>query len=382
MAMDTGGNLYVGDYTRRKILKFGPANQFVAEFDLDRKLGAVVGLRYDRRSNCLIALERQPHALRVISTKGEIVRELGTKENILAGLGDPERLAVSLTGEVFLVCQNGEVLKRYSRLGEFLGQMGGEDLSRVSSFAVTPEGGLYLMDSSLGLVWHIDRNGWIVSRFGSIGPNPGQFQAPVALCSDDKGQACVLDRKLCTVLTFSPEGKYIGAFGKPGSGKDEISNPIDMYRVGGLIYVLQYASKYSVQVYGQGGRLVQIFPDKESETSRPSQIAVDKSGNSFIFTKGYTVEFFNRDGAKLSGVRSTTDWVSDLAVDVRGDVFGPCPAAGVILRIDPATAGAQWKLRSTPAAAGCSGIEFDGYGRMYLFDEKKKVVVRLSEDVK
>jgi hypothetical protein len=329
-----------------------------------------------------VVLERQPHAVRIVSTKGEVVRELSTQENILAGIGDPERLAVSLTGEIFLACDNGEVLKRYSDLGKFLGKMGGEDFSGVSHFTVTPEGGLYLMDASKGLIWHVDRNGWVVSRFGGLGPNPGQLQAPVALCSDDKGRACILDRKLCGALRFSPEGKFVGTFGKPGSGKDEISNPIDMYRAGELIYLLQYKSRHSVHVYNQSGRLIQRFPDKEAETSRPSQIAVDKSGNSFIFTKGYVVEFFNRDGAKLSGVRNAKDWISDLAVDIRGDVFGTCPSTGEILRIDPATAGAQWKFRSTPVAAACSGIEFDKYGRMYLFDESRKVVVRLSEDVR
>jgi hypothetical protein len=382
MTMDSAGNLYIGDYTRQKILKFGPANQFVAEFDLGKKLGAVIGLRYDRRSDSLIVLERQPHAVRAISTSGELVRELSTKDNDLAGLGDPERLAVSLTGEIFLVCQNGEVLKRYSREGRFLGKMGGEDLSRISSFAVTPEGGLYLMDASLGVVWHVDRNGWITSRFGGIGLNPGQFQAPVAVCADSKGRACVLDKKLCKVSRFEPSGKLLGTFGKAGSGKDEVNNPIDLCRSGDLMYILQYTSRHSVHVYDESGSLVQIYPDKESETSRPSQIAVDKSGNSFIFTRGYVVEFFNRDGAKLSGVRDTKDWISDLAVDVRGDVFGTNPSAGEILRIDPTTAGAQWKLKSTPLAERCSGIEFDKYGRMYLFDESKKVVVRLSEEVR
>ncbi len=382
MTMDSQGNLYIGDFARRKILKFGPANQFITEFDLDRKLGAVIGLRYDRRSDSLIVLERQPHTVRAISTKGEVVREMPTQKNILASIGDPERLAVSLTGEVFLVCQNGEVLKRYSAQGEFLGKMGGENFSQVSNFAVTPEGGLYLMEAAQGIVWHIDRNGWTVSRFGGIGPSPGQFQTPVALCSDNSGRACVLDRKLCKISRFEPDGKFLGTFGKPGSGKDEISNPIDLYRAGELIYCLQYRSRHSVHVFSQDGRMIQIFPDKESETSRPSQIAVDKSGNSFIFTKSYAVEFFNRDGAKLSGVRNSTDWISDLAVDIRGDVFGTCPTAGAILRINPRTAGAQWKLRSTPAAAKCSGIEFDKYGRMYLFDESKKVIVRLTEEVR
>ncbi len=382
IAMDMEGNFYVSDYARRKILKFGADNQFVGEYDLNGKLAPPKGLRYSRRFNNLVILERSPHGVCVMSTAGRLVRRFKRPTNALGVLADPEQLAVSHTGEVFVVSENGDVLRRYSQGGDFLGKMGGENLANVSSFTVTPEGGLYLLDTRTAEIWHIDRNGWTKSRFGGRGPNPGQFQAPIALCSDTEGNAYVLDSKLNRVFKFSPSGNFLKPIGNPGSGKDNIDRPLDLYSTGNRIYLLQYRSRWSVHVYSPDGRLLQLFPDKEAETSRPAQIAVDKNGNSFIFTKGYQVEFFDREGAKRSGARKTRVWLDDLAVDIRGDIYGTVPDGREILRIDPTRRGAQWMLSSTRAARNCAGIGFDRYGRMYLFDKYTKVVVRLSEDMR
>jgi hypothetical protein len=318
----------------------------------------------------------------VLSTRGKLIHEFKNSSNPLGALKDPEQLSVSYTGEVFIVCENGEVLRRYTEQGEFLGKMGGEKLDKISAFTATPEGGLYLLDSDNAVIYHMDRNGWITSKFGGRGPNEGQLQAPVALCSDDKGNAYVLDKTLRTILKFSSNGSFLLSIGTPGTGKDEIEKPIDLYGTGNRIFLLQYRSRWAVSGYSPEGKLLIHYPDKEHETSRPSQIAVDKVGNSFIFTGHYEVEFFKRDGGKRLGVRKGKLWLADLAVDIRSDVFGTAPREGEIFRIDPTRQGAQWVLTSTPAAKNCAGISFDKYGRMYLFDKKTKAIVRLSEVVR
>jgi hypothetical protein len=382
MAMDIAGNLYVCDYARRKILKFGPGNEFLAEYDLGGKLGTPVSICYDRRSNMLFILERQPHAVKVLSTGGRLVREFKKISNSIGVLKDPEQLSVSRTGEVYIVCENGEVLKRYSAQGDFLGKMGGEKLSEISEFTVTPEGGLYLLNATTADIWHVDRNGWITSKFGGRGPNEGQLQTPAALCSDNNANLYVLDKSLRRILKFSRSGKFLQNIGNPGTAKDEIEKPIDLYGTGKRIFLLQYRSRWAISGYNPDGKLLIHFPDKEDETSRPSKIAVDKLGNSFIFTGHYEVEFFERDGGKRPGVRKSRLWLTDLAVDVRGDVFGTAPREGEIFRIDPAQQAAHWVITSTPAAKNCAGINFDKYGRMYLFDSNTKVIVRLSEVVR
>ena len=379
MAMDIEGNFYVSEYARHKILKFGPDNQFVEEYDLGGKLGSPVSLRYNRRHNNLVVLERQPHVIRVVSTEGKQIAEVKDSVNPLAALNDPDQLAVSRTGEIFVISSKGTVLQRFSTDGKFLGKMGGENLAGVKAFAATPEGDLYLLESLKSYVYRIDRNGWITARFGGIGPNKQQFKTPIALCSDNAGNAYVLDKTSKQVMKFTSEGKFVSAIGKPGSGKDEFEDPVDIYSTGEKIYVLQYRNRWCSLVYNPDGRMMQLYPDKESETSRPSQIAVDKKGNSFIFTRGYQIEFFNRDGAKVSGARNMKEWLTDLAVGPRGDIYGVSPASKKILRIDPTRAGVQWVLSSSPAARNCAGIAFDSYGRMYIYDQRTKAVVRLSE---
>lgn len=382
LAMDLQGNFYVSDYTRRKIIKFARSREFVAEFDVNGQLGTPVGVRYIRRSNALAVLERQPHKVRIISTTGKLIREFAKPENELGVIADPEQIAVSHTGEIFLVCENGEVIRRYSERGEFLGKMGGEKLANVSSFSVTPEGGLYLLDSAAGHVWFVDRDGWVKSRFGGIGSNAGQFQSASAVCSDVEGNAYVLDETARRILKFTPDGGFVKFIGEPGTGKNQIERPIDLCSTGDRIYLLQYRNRWCIHVYSPDGRLLQLFPDKESETSRPSQIAVDTAGNSFIFTGRYTVEFYDREGAKQSGVRKAGLWLTDIAVDARGDIVGTSPVSGEILRMDPKRPGAEWMLDSTAAAPNCQGISFDRYGRMYLFDKNSKAIVRLSEVVR
>jgi DNA-binding beta-propeller fold protein YncE len=380
IAIDSSDTLYVCDRQRRKVLVYKD-NAFDHETDYERGIVEPIDLKIDPVTGNIGILDRSTRSVKVFDRKGALKSEIGASANRLSSLEDCEKFAFSRTGEIFVVCYNGAVLKRFSATGEFLGCMGGEDLSSVTIFTAGPDGEMFFLSPSLYTVWRMDRQGWLTTKFGSYGTGKGQFLAPIALACDSRGCVYILDEDRYDVQKFSPEGTHVATFGKSGGGKEEIDYPMDIYAREDKVYLLQYRQNYSVQVYDTSGNIRAVFPDKESQTIKPYKVSADARENAFVFSSKWYLEAFDRQGTKLGKVSDTKFFADDIAVDVRGDLYCVSADYGKIMRVD--TSGSKkWTLKTPPICRYPAGISFDRYGRMYLFDSETRCVVRLKEIVR
>lgn len=82
------------------------------------------------------------------------------------------------------------------------------DDPQVFNFAA--DGRLLYADNATHKVCIIDADGALVAEFGGEGTGPGQFKAPSAIITDNRGRVFVADRQRGDVQVFSNTGEYRG----------------------------------------------------------------------------------------------------------------------------------------------------------------------------
>ncbi|MFH1422369.1 MAG: NHL repeat-containing protein, partial [Planctomycetota bacterium] len=291
LIMDNSENIYVCDRQRRMVLIF-KNNAFVQETDFSSNLVDPIDMKINPVTGQLAILDNGTKTVKVFNTDGELQMEVGVSTNSLADLSNCETLTYNRIGEIFVVCNKGSVIKCFSTTGQFIGSMGGEDLSTANKFTIGSEGEMFLLSQKLYTIWRLNRHGWITAKFGAYGMKDGQFLKPIGMACDSKGCLYVADVKRCDIQKFSPEGTQIGLLGKKGSGNEQIDYPFDIYTCKDKIYFLQYRWNYSVHVYDTEGNIVAVFPDKDSQSVKPYQIAADKQEDTYIFSGKWYIESF------------------------------------------------------------------------------------------
>ncbi|MFH1423179.1 MAG: hypothetical protein ABIH42_10770, partial [Planctomycetota bacterium] len=89
-------------------------------------------------------------------------------------------------------------------------------------------------------------------------------------------------------------------------------------------------------------------------------------------------ESFGRDGSKKGKLMDTKYWFDDIAMGPRGDLFCVSEGYQKVMRVDTASA-TKWTLKTPKICKSPSGVSFDKYGRMYLFDDDSKWIVKFKE---
>jgi len=160
------------------------------------------------------------------------------------GHGD-EVIVLDTRGRVLVFDQNGSLLRQW--------RMPDTELGNPEGVCLLADGRIAVADTHYQRILLFDREGNEVGRFGSLGKEPGQFIYPVAVVQDDKGVLYVCeyggnDR----VQKFTPEGKFIAAFGSFGTGDDEFQRPSGMVWHEGKLYIAD-AINNRIQVFTDDG---------------------------------------------------------------------------------------------------------------------------------
>jgi hypothetical protein len=66
-----------------------------------------------------------------------------------------------------------------------------------------------------------DRNGSLISAWGTKGTGPGQFLHAHGITVDSKGNVYVSDAEKCNVQKFESEGNFIAMWGSKGTGQGQ-----------------------------------------------------------------------------------------------------------------------------------------------------------------
>jgi DNA-binding beta-propeller fold protein YncE len=125
---------------------------------------------------------------------------------------------------------------------------------------------------------------WL-GAFGRPGTGPGEFNRPEGICVDAEDRVYVADSCNHRIQVFSREGKFLKAYGKAGKGLGELSYPYDVCVDSlGRQYVCEFGNS-RIQVFDAGNRPVEIIGGPGPEPGRfsnPWGVALDSEGNLYV----------------------------------------------------------------------------------------------------
>ena len=159
-----------------------------------------------------------------------------------------------------------------------------QELTRPSGLAISG-GHLLVADSAAHCVDIFDLHGKFLSRFGTRGPDAGQFNFPTHVTADSRGNIYVTDSMNCRVEVFDANGNFERQIGGPGDGPGSFSRPKGVaVDASGRIYVVD-ALFSNVQIFDSNGQLLLAFGGPGSgpgEFCLPSGITIGRDNLIYV----------------------------------------------------------------------------------------------------
>ena len=180
-----------------------------------------------------------------------------------------------------------------------------------------------------------------LGKAGLAGDGPDEFNAPSAVLVAPNGDVFVADghggNTNARIVKFSPDGRFIKAWGKKGSAPGEFDTPHTLAMDSrGRLFVGDRQNN-RIQIFDQDGN----FIDQLFQFSRPSGVFIDASDTIYVADSESESASKNHDGWKR-GIRigkiadgavtafipdpaekaTTTSSAEGVAVDKSGNIFG------------------------------------------------------------
>ena len=210
VAVDGAGRVYVAEYSGGRVQVFDSAGVFLTQWTADPSM-PLVDMEADRRGTVYVV-----QSGRIRRYEGATGKPLGTVPGS-GGSYTVSDVALALDGSMWAVTwphgivhlgPDGEE-RRSIDAREAIGES-----ASPQRVAVSGTGDLYVLDQWAADVYHLDRAGKLVDRFGGKGDGPTGFSSPADLAVDGRGRVFVSDMG-GGIRVYSPEGGLLGSFG-PG----------------------------------------------------------------------------------------------------------------------------------------------------------------------
>ncbi|OWZ22443.1 PKD domain-containing hypothetical protein [Phytophthora megakarya] len=187
-----------------------------------------------------------------------------------------------------------------------------------------------------------------VVTIGTHGSAPGQFNYPVAIAVNIRGEIAIADSKLSRIQIFSGGGDLEHSFGRPGTGRGEFRGLSDLeFTPRGHIAIVD-SGNHRIQVITATGNIVYVlgrYGWKLGEFVNPCAIMINGKGEMFVCDEGNKriqrlsdrgkplLEWGSRRGSNLQAVDevdntelrpaiySVFDTPCDIALGIRGEVI-------------------------------------------------------------
>ncbi|MGE0710818.1 MAG: NHL repeat-containing protein [Planctomycetota bacterium] len=340
------------------------------------------GLAVDPFSQDVCVLSRSKSRVRRYSRSGQLLGEMGAAESGLpSGLESPTRIRISPAREVWVLDRDGKAVVRYDEKGGFVGRSGGVELGSPLRVAGGADGFATLGNYQ---VTRFDRDGWVRARFGGEGTKTGEFENPIDLALTVAGDAFVLDAGQRRVHRFSPQGRPLGSLAKG------LENVVDLSAVNDKTYVaaLQQLEKGNFALLNQEPRIVRTFGRDFVDSLTPRFGAVTgitgrlsgggkESARPVYWTADDDREHLYRTtgSGKPEAVELEFDAISDVEAGPNGQVYVADPGDDQIVVIGPGG-----KVLGQLKGAFCEGpydLGVDDFGALFVYDKSTKQVVEL-----
>jgi len=251
-------------------------------------------------------------------------------------------------------------------------------------------GNIYVAELDDNVVYKYSLAGKELARWGGHGSGPGQLIHPDKLAMDTEGNIYVTEVGagpfLGTVANnrvqkFSPKGESLARWGMYGSAPGQFNNPIGIgVDQKGDIYVAEEAGNRVQELSSTGLPLRQwgTVGSGPGQFNVPYDLALDASGNVYVSEPGPfepgndRIQKFSSTGVPLAqwgGPGAGPGQFSNptgLAIDSRGDVFVVDAGNNRIQELSPA--GRYMEEWNAPSGGFkfVSKVALDGHGNMYV----------------
>jgi DNA-binding beta-propeller fold protein YncE len=219
---------------------YAPGVKF-GELPAGRQWGGVIAVTPDRDGKSIWAFERcgigscvnsdLPPVLE-FDPSGKLVKSFGAGLFVF-----PHGIAVDRDGNVYVADADGrngkgDVVVKFSPDGKVLMTLGHAGMpgdapdyfNRPSAVTVAPDGTIYVADGHGGesnaRIVKFAPDGKFIAAWGKKGSGPGEFNEPHGIALDSAGRVFVADRANARIQVFDRDGKYLmewTQFGKPSA---------------------------------------------------------------------------------------------------------------------------------------------------------------------
>jgi len=357
IAIDKGGNVYVGDSWDGRIQKFSSEGEYLLTWSIESNIQPT------RRINDIV---------------------IDDFDNVY--VVDSEQ------NQVLKFTTNGEMITSWGGAGSNQGEFNFTEHSanqNNGSIAVDSSGKIYVLDTANHRIQKFDSNGNFLSLWGSFGSEAGEFQYPETIAIDQKGILFVADSYNQRIQKFTTEGEFVGAWGKESGGESGAlyypdTFPYSFPIIFGLYYPVSLAIDPSGMVYvgdsyyariqkfnsecaffsswGSGGT-------ENGKFYKPHGVTLDEKGHLYVVenSKPNRIQKFNVDGVFIDkwGGRNTTEQLfkngANIEVDENGIIY-VITSYGGVTKISRDGSYVQWETD----AVHDGDIAVGGDGHIYI----------------
>ena len=247
LAIDRAGNFYVIDDGPFKVRKYGPDRRTIISWGGEgksfRALRMAAGIAVDAEGGCYVT-DAKDGTVSKFDKNGQFVRKWGDQGAKDKVLSQPLGIAVDAANDVYVVDAGNDRIVRYAAgtgvIKKIWGKAGPEpgQFNNPTGVAVNGRNEIVVVDATR--VQKFTPDGVFIEAFGKLGTGDGEIKQALAVCCDKDDTIFVADGGNNRVQKFTSHGQFIGSFGGPGTGAGQLKVPIGVAVIAkGTVFVLE-----------------------------------------------------------------------------------------------------------------------------------------------
>lgn len=157
------------------------------------------------------ALQPSPYTIMTFAPGGPLIRTIDVAPGHQIGISNDEIFLLGAEGSQVLVYSLDGTPRR-----QFAAMPPGEAGSRsAEAFDLLPDGSFVALDQDGARVAHLTRDGNLLSEWGEVGVDDGEFLSPVRIVARLDGSVILYDRSARRFQQFSPDGVFLSGWPLP-----------------------------------------------------------------------------------------------------------------------------------------------------------------------
>ena len=247
-------------------------------------LGGPYDVAVDEDGNVFV-VENSSNRVRKYSASGQLLREWGSSGSAAGQFSFPQSIAVDSVGNVYVADTGNDRIQKFSGLGTHLLSFGtsGTEIGQFTSpvgVALDRLDRVYVADAEAYNVQKFTAAGVPVLKFATTGSDPSDISSPIALDVDDAGNVYIVDRDNDRIQKFSSIGYHSKTWGSSGTATGQFldASGIAVDHEGGVLVSDMAWGAERVQRFSATGAHLGTFADDGESLDIPRGLDVTADG--------------------------------------------------------------------------------------------------------